>query len=79
MVKLLLFNDANIEAKDSSQWTPLHMAAFNGHIDTIKLLLFKGANIKAKINSQWTPLNIAAINGHRDLEELLHSKPYCLT
>lgn len=32
------------------QWTPLHLAATSGHVDTAQLLVDKGANINSKDN-----------------------------
>ena len=52
-------------------WTPLHLAAVNGHVDAIKLLVnqFK-ADAKAKSNDGWTLLHQAARNGHVDVVKL---------
>ncbi len=50
MVKLLLRNGANIEAKNCSSRTPLFYALNKPEI--MKLLLEKGANIDAKDDSQ---------------------------
>ncbi|XP_028968156.1 protein phosphatase 1 regulatory subunit 16A [Galendromus occidentalis] len=47
MMKLLLEFGANVNAKDSEQWTPLHAAATCGHIHLVKYLILKGADLLA--------------------------------
>lgn len=41
MMRLLIEFKANVNAKDSEQWTPLHAAATCGHLNLIKLLIEK--------------------------------------
>ena len=55
MVRLLLGRGADIEAKDSREQTPLHLAALSGHEATIGLLLCRGADIEAKDFNNQTP------------------------
>ena len=54
---------------NSDGWTPLHMAAANGHYEIaraiIELVLDK--NPKARGPSQKTPYHLAAWNGHMDI------------
>ncbi|KAH0844689.1 hypothetical protein AYO21_01989 [Fonsecaea monophora] len=38
---------AALELRDSRGWTPLHMAAANGHFELVRVLLERGANRKA--------------------------------
>ncbi|XP_015907242.1 protein phosphatase 1 regulatory subunit 16A [Parasteatoda tepidariorum] len=47
MMKLLLEFGANVNAKDSEQWTPLHAAATCGHIHLVRYLISKGADLLA--------------------------------
>jgi hypothetical protein len=51
--------------------TPLHIAAFNDHVDVAKLLLAHKADVNAKANNGATPLHLAAAKGFKDMVELL--------
>jgi ankyrin repeat protein len=70
-VERLLAHGAEVNAKNSSGMTPLHLAAGNGHKDVAELLLAHGAEVNAKNSSGMTPLHLAAGNGHKDVAELL--------
>ena len=41
MLKLLMEFGANVNARDSEMWTPLHAAATCGHVHLCKLLIDK--------------------------------------
>ncbi|KAI5885413.1 ankyrin, partial [Schizophyllum commune H4-8] len=43
--------------------TPLHVAAYHGHINMVELLVERGANIEARGEGGWTPLHFAAQEG----------------
>lgn len=47
MMKLLIDFGANVNAKDSEQWTPLHAAATCGHIHLVRYLISRGADLLA--------------------------------
>ncbi|XP_074595236.1 protein phosphatase 1 regulatory subunit 16A-like isoform X2 [Brevipalpus obovatus] len=47
MLKLLIDFGANINAKDSEKWTPLHAAATCGLLHLVKYLIAKGADLLA--------------------------------
>ncbi|KAI8626185.1 ankyrin repeat-containing domain protein [Xylariaceae sp. FL1651] len=59
-VTLLVDNDADIEARDESEATPMHRAASSGHTSTIRLLHKKGSK-----------LNYVDEDGHKDAVQLL--------
>jgi ankyrin repeat protein len=48
---------ANIEAKDSIGYTPLHWASQKGHVAVVKALLSGGANILASNNNGLLPIH----------------------
>ncbi|KAK1485723.1 hypothetical protein CCUS01_03864 [Colletotrichum cuscutae] len=67
----LLDEGADIKATESSEWTPLGEAAFEGLRSAAELLLSRGADVDQRVNHTWTPLAYAAHNGHLDVVELL--------
>ncbi|HEX9986376.1 MAG TPA: ankyrin repeat domain-containing protein [Thermoanaerobaculia bacterium] len=54
-------------------WTPLHLAAFSGNVETAKLLLDRGAavNVRAKSKFRNTPLQAAMLTAQYDTTKLL--------
>ena len=65
-VEELLHSNANIEAKDRYQNTPLRFAAERGHRDIVTLLLEKGADLGAKDCSGTAPLSYILNWGNQD-------------
>lgn len=64
--------------RDNSGWTPLHYAAFEGHVDVCEALLEAGAKIDETDNDGKGALMLAAQEGHATLVERLleqHSAP----
>jgi hypothetical protein len=64
IVRLLLQNGAEVNAKDRRDRTPLHYAAIHGHIDILHLLVEIGADLEAQTNNGSRALHIAAWEGH---------------
>ena len=60
--------EAQIEAKNDSDQTPLHFAA---NIDIARSLVEKGANIEHKDLAYWTPLHHACNNRKPDVVKYL--------
>jgi len=73
-VKAVLEGGTDVNAKDKSGQTPLHLAANEPNTEIIALLLTKGANVNATNNIGWTPLFGAALHGNRAIAELLLAK-----
>ena len=74
-VKTLIAAKANLEVTDDNGWTALHIAAQNGHSETVKILakalIELEANLDAKNNNGWTALHFAAEKGHTEIVEIL--------
>jgi ankyrin repeat protein len=70
-VELLLASKAEVNAKDGNHYTPLHLAAEEGHKDEVELLLASKAEVNAKDSKGETPLHLAAYIGRKDVADLL--------
>lgn len=64
-------DDVDLEAKAKDSFTPLLLAAENGHLDIFKHLLIRGAEKNVVNADELTPLHLAAKNGHVALAEFL--------
>ena len=74
MVELLLQRGANVEAKDNTGGTALHLAAQNGFLSIAEALLKYKADLNARNSQQnngQTPLHAAVQGGHRVMSEFL--------
>jgi len=49
-----------LESANNNGWTPLNIAAQNGHVEVVRELLKHGAKLESANNKGWTLLNIAA-------------------
>ena len=73
--RLLLDKGAQLDAKDSIDWTPLLFAASQGRIEIVRLLCDRGADVEARSHHGWRPLHRAAINGHLSVvKELIEER-----
>jgi ankyrin repeat protein/beta-lactamase regulating signal transducer with metallopeptidase domain len=75
LVKSLISQGMDVDAKDDNGQTPLHEAAKRGHKDVAELLISKGADIEAKIlDGETTPLLQAISQGNLETVALLLDK-----
>lgn len=74
----LLKEGANTHMKTTSNETPLHLAAKNGHQRLVRLLLsFENVDSQVKDTQQHTPLMWAARNGHSGVVNMLVQTREC--
>lgn len=59
MQRLLSEKAAEVNTRDEDEYTPLHRAAYSGHIDVVRELVAKGADVHAVTVDGWTPLHSA--------------------
>lgn len=71
LIKSLIEQGADIEAKNNDGRTALMWACENGAIEVVSFLIRKGANINEKDNQGLTALCAAAQNGHFPIVKLL--------
>jgi len=66
-------DDDTVNAFAYDGWTPLHLAAFFGHVDAARILLDAGADVRAvsKNSLTNTPLHAATAGKHTDVALLL--------
>ncbi|PRP86824.1 Protein F53A10.2, isoform a [Planoprotostelium fungivorum] len=64
----------NVDVKDETGQTPLHIAAYDGHFNIAYLLLSRGADVNSRDQQQWTPLHCSTNQGHLKISSLLLSR-----
>jgi ankyrin repeat protein len=75
IMRLLLANGADIEARQEHGATPLACVAYSGHIEAARLLIEHGADIEAKLSDgETTPLLRAVSQQHVETTKLLLDK-----
>jgi len=71
LAKDLILCGAKLSCKDEVGHTPLHKAAYHGHLETTKLLLDEGAKTETKSKNGSAAMAGAAKQGHLDVVRLL--------
>lgn len=69
--RLLLENQANIDAKNKAQKTALHNFCERGSLELVKELVKYKADINAETHQKLTPLHLACMLGHQEIVEIL--------
>jgi uncharacterized protein len=59
VVKFLVEQQAEVNAKKNNGKTPLHSVAANGHLEVVKLLIEQRAEVNAKSTFWSTPVHVA--------------------
>jgi ankyrin repeat protein len=69
-VTTLVKGGAAVNAK-ADGYSPLHGAAWQGHVEVVRALLDFGAPVNAQDGEGYTPLHKAAWRGHEQIARLL--------
>jgi ankyrin repeat protein len=70
----LLKHKAELNTKDASGWTPLHVASAHNDVELVRLLINRGARLNATDNQGHSPLKWARETGSRDVFSYLKSQ-----
>jgi hypothetical protein len=60
-----------VNLKNTTSFTPLHCACFNGQFEVVAALLKHGADVSVTAKMNMTPLHVAASAGHIQITKLL--------
>ena len=71
VVRHLIEQNAEVDARTSTNSTPLRTAAFSGHLDIVRCLVENGAEVNARKFDLSTPLMVACYNNHIDVASYL--------
>src|SRR6266850_378053 len=71
VIGFLLEHGAEVDALDSDNLTPLHVAAHHGSVKAAQLLLEHGASLHLQNNEGRTPVQVAETRGDDEFTELL--------
>ncbi|KAL5510480.1 hypothetical protein EMCRGX_G006033 [Ephydatia muelleri] len=69
--RLLAECQVAVNVTDKSGCSPLHMASFKGHLDTVKTLIEARANVNQATKGGWSSLHEASLQGHLDIVKTL--------
>jgi ankyrin repeat protein len=70
-IEILKAHGANVNALDGGNWTPLHVAAFYGKLNSASYLLRNGAKPRLLNNDGDTPSEIARKRGFHEIQYLI--------
>ncbi|KAK9282418.1 hypothetical protein L1049_005335 [Liquidambar formosana] len=65
------FREIDVNLVDLENRTALHVAAVQGHVESLRFLVSIGGNTDISDSNGWTPLHYAAAEGHIDAVEFL--------
>lgn len=74
IIRILLRNGAQVDARAREQQTALHIASRLGNVDIVMLLLQHGAQVDATTKDMYTALHIAAKEGQDEVRNLIAKK-----
>lgn len=65
------YPEKDLNSRDLSNQTALHIAAINGHAETLQFLVSIGCDPDVEDDNKWTPLHHASYHGHVKAVEIL--------
>lgn len=72
-IEYLIRSGLPVDARDNSDWTPLHWAAYNDKVQIVQVLLNNGADPTIRTNDGRTAEDLAREKGYNSIIELLQS------
>jgi ankyrin repeat protein len=63
---------ADVNQATDNGWTPLSIAAQQGHETVVWAMIEAGADVNKATDDGWTPLSIAAWKGHTAIVQILN-------
>ena len=69
--ELLNESVVDVNGKGINEWTALHLAVVNGHLNVATLLVSKGAILDARTRDRLTPLHLASSKGGLEMVNVL--------
>ena len=71
-VRSLIFSGVRVDAKEPNEgWTPLHMAASMGHLQTAQFIVMSGVSVNIRDYNGYTPLHVGAKAGNLSIVQML--------
>ncbi|CAF1140837.1 unnamed protein product, partial [Rotaria sordida] len=71
IIKLLIEQNCDLQARNLISWLPIHCAAERGRYNSVRVLIENHSPIDPVDKNQQTPLHLAARNGHSEVVKLL--------
>lgn len=73
LIQAFIASGIDVNTIDQKRVSPIHYAAYFGHLDALRMLINRGANIHAAVFGGWTALHFSAFGGHVEASSLLIS------
>lgn len=61
----------DINFKGLDEWTALHFACNEGHLNLVRLLIKKGAQLESETSMKRRPIHLASLRGNHEIVKVL--------